>query len=288
MGGEQDVFALFQAKALVYVAGLDFLEILVQNLGHRAAGDIGAFLGQAAVGKIAARVLAVGHVHVGNDIHDAAVGLFGQALILAAVAGLHVEDGDVEPLGADDAEAGISVAQHQHGVGLHLHHQLVALGDYVAHRLAQVLAHGLHINVGVGELQVLEEHAVEVIVVVLPGVCQQAVEVLTALVYDCRQTDDFRTCAHDDQKLQLPVIFKLCHILFNIRFFASPFGKIRAGFRMTVIEQFAVIWAYRLTIRGQCPSVHHIRTQSTAERTPTPEGIRVHPEWVPPTFLPTQ
>ena len=40
-------------------------------------------------------MLGVGHVDVGDHVDDAAVGLFGQALVLAAVAGLHVEDGEV-------------------------------------------------------------------------------------------------------------------------------------------------------------------------------------------------
>ena len=153
-------------------------------------------------------MLAVGHVHIADDVHDAAVGLLGQAFVLAAVAGLHVEDGDVQALGADDAEAAVGVAQHQHGIGLHLHHQLVALGDDVAHRLAQVVAHGLHIDVGVGQLEVLEEDAVEVVVVVLTGMCQQAVEVLAALVDDRRQTDNLRARAHDNQELQLPIILE--------------------------------------------------------------------------------
>ena len=34
----------------------------------------------------------VGHVHVADDVHDAAVGLFGQAFVLAAVARFHVEN----------------------------------------------------------------------------------------------------------------------------------------------------------------------------------------------------
>jgi len=40
-------------------------------------------------------VFGVGHVHIADDVHDAAVGLFGQAFVLAAVASFHVEDWDV-------------------------------------------------------------------------------------------------------------------------------------------------------------------------------------------------
>ena len=112
VGGEEDVLALLQAQALVDVAGLNLGEVLVQDLSHGAAGDVGALLGEAGVGQIATGVLAVGHVDVGDDVHDAAVGLLGQALVLAAVAGLHVENRNVKSLCADHAETAISIAQH--------------------------------------------------------------------------------------------------------------------------------------------------------------------------------
>ena len=70
-------------------------------------------------------MLRVGHVHVGDDIDDTTVGLLGQALVLAAVAGLHVEDGDVQALGRDGGQAAVGVAQDEERVGLNLDHQLV-------------------------------------------------------------------------------------------------------------------------------------------------------------------
>ena len=103
---------------------------------------------------------------------------------------LHVEDGDVEPLGRDGGQAAVGVAQDQQRVGPHLHHQLIARGDDVAHGLAQVRAHGVQVDVRVVELQVAEEDAVERVVVVLPGVRQQAVEVAAALLDDLGQADD--------------------------------------------------------------------------------------------------
>ena len=126
----------------------------------------------------------IGHVYVGDDVDDPSVGLLGEAFVFAAVAGLHVEDGDVEALGADDAQAAVRIAQDQHGIRLNLNHELVALGDDVAHGLSQVGAHSVHVYVGVCELEVFEEDAVEVVVVVLAGVCQEAVEVLPAFVDD--------------------------------------------------------------------------------------------------------
>lgn len=47
-------------------------------------------------------MLGIRHVHVRNNVHDPAVGLLWQALVLAPVSRLHVEDGNVEPLGTDD------------------------------------------------------------------------------------------------------------------------------------------------------------------------------------------
>lgn len=85
------------------VAGVDFAQVFAQHLGHGASRHVSALFGQAALRQVAARVLGVGQVHVADDVHNAAVGLLGQALVLAAVASLHVEDGDVQPLGADDA-----------------------------------------------------------------------------------------------------------------------------------------------------------------------------------------
>ena len=137
VGGKQNVLALFQSQAGVDVAGFDFGQVVVEHFGHGAAGDVGALLGQAVLRQVTAGVLRVAQVHVGDDVHDAAVGLLGQALVLAAVARLHVEDGDVQPLGPDDAEAGVGVTQHQDGVGLQFHHQVVAFGDDVPHGLAQ-------------------------------------------------------------------------------------------------------------------------------------------------------
>ena len=211
VGGKQNVLALLQSQAGVDVAGFDFGQVLVEHFGHGTAGDVGALLGQTVLRQVTAGVLRVAQVHVGNNVHDAAIGLLGQALVLAAVAGFHVEDGDMQPLGSDDAEAGVGVPQHQHGVGLQFRHQVVAFGDDVAHGLAQGVPHRGQVDVRVIQLQVVEEHAVEVVVVVLAGVGQQGIEILPALGDDCGQADDLRPGTHDDEKLQFAVVLKRCH-----------------------------------------------------------------------------
>ena len=208
VGGEQHVALGLQAELGEDVACLDLVQVSAQDLRHGRASDVGALRRAAGVLEVASGVLGVCQVDVGDDVHDAAIGLLGQALVLAAVARLHVEDGDVQALGRDGGKAAVGVAQDQQGVGLHLDHQLVARGDDVADGLAQVGAHGVQVDVGVVQRQVAEEYAVERVVVVLPGVRQQAVEVAAALLDDLGQSDDLGAGAHDDQELQAAVVFK--------------------------------------------------------------------------------
>ena len=208
VGGEEHIALGLKAKLRKDVAGLNLLEVGAQHLGHGTARHIDALGGAARVLQVAAGVLGVGQVHVGDDVHYATVGLLGQALVLAAVARLHVEDGDVETLGGNGGKAGVGVAQDEQGVGLRSNHQLVGGRYDVSHRLAQVGTHGVQVHVGVVERQVAEEYAVQGVVVVLPGVGQKAVEVPAALLYDLREPDDLRAGTHDDQQPQTPVVDK--------------------------------------------------------------------------------
>ena len=208
VGREQDILSLFQTQTGVDIRRLDLLQILMQHLRHRRTSDVGALFGQAGVCQIAACMLGICHIYIGDDIHDAAVGLLRQALILAAVSCLHVEDGNVQPLGPNDAQAAVGVAQHQHSVRLDGHHQLVAFSDDIAHGLPQVRAHGIHVDLRVCQLQIVEEHAVQVVVIVLTGMRQDHVKIFPGFVDDSRQANNLRAGTHDDQQLQLAVILK--------------------------------------------------------------------------------
>ncbi len=84
-------------------------------------------------------MLGVGHVHVADDVHDAAVGLFGQAFVLTAVAGFHVENRDMQTLSANSRKAAVGVAENQQGVGLAGDHEFVAAIDDVTHGCAEVV-----------------------------------------------------------------------------------------------------------------------------------------------------
>ena len=107
------------------VALFDVGKVRVKHLRHRGTGDICALLRQTALGKIPPRVLGICHIDVGDYIDDPAVCLLRKTLVLAAVAGFHVEDRNMQPLCRDSRQAGVRVTEDKHSVRLYLRHQLV-------------------------------------------------------------------------------------------------------------------------------------------------------------------
>ena len=237
VGAQQNVLALGEAKTRVDVACLDRSQIFVQNFGHGAAGHVRTFLGQTAVGQVAAGVFGISHVHIANDVNDAAVRLFGEAFVLATVARFHVENRDVQTLCRDCRKATVGIAQDEHRIGLASDHKLVAAIDDVADGSAEVIAHGIHVDFWILETQVLEEDAVQVVIVVLAGVCENAVKVLAALVNHSGKADDFGARTHDNQEFQLAVVgeFYVAIICFNVhKFSLNP----STSLWMTIKESF--------------------------------------------------
>ena len=180
------------------IACLDFREIAVQDLSHWRTGNVGALLRQATISEIAAGMLAVSHIHVADDVHNTTVRLLRKALVLAAVARFHMEYGDVQPLRADHAQAGVRVAQDENRVRTGLDHQLVGCVDDVTHCRAEIITNCIHIDFWLSKFEVAEEDAVEIVVVVLSGVGEKYVEILSALCDDRCQPDNFRASPHYD------------------------------------------------------------------------------------------
>ena len=115
----------------------------------------------------------------------------------------------MQTLSTNDTQAGVGVAKHKHAIGLEGSKELVRAVDDVAACGTKVIAHGIHIYFRFCELQVAEEDAVEVVVVVLAGVGENHVEVLTALVDDCGKADNLRACAHHNDELQLAILLPM-------------------------------------------------------------------------------
>ena len=184
------------------VAGLDLRKILMQHLRHGAAHHEGTLLGNPCGVQIAPSVLGVAEVYVGGYIHNAAVRLLRQALVKAAVPGLHMEDRNVKPLGGNDGQAGICVTQHQHGVRLDLLHESVAFGDNRADRLAEVCTGGIQVIVRRAKPQIFKEHLIQLVVVILPRVDENLLEIAVAALDGSRKTDDLWPRAEDRHQLE--------------------------------------------------------------------------------------
>lgn len=107
----------------------------------------------------------------------------------------------MESLGSDDAEAAVGVAKDQYAVRLGLGEELIGAIDDIAAGSAKVVTDSIHIDLGLSELQVLEEDTVEVVIVVLARVGENHVEVLAALVDDGGETDDLGARADNDDQL---------------------------------------------------------------------------------------
>ena len=141
------------------------------------------------------------HVHIADDVNDAAVGFFREALVLAAVTCLHVEDGDVQTLCSYHTKARIGVTQYQYAIGLGLRKELVRAVDDIAACRAEVITYSIHINLRFRQFQVLEEDAVEVVVVVLASVGKDYIKVFATFVDDGCQADYLGASADNDNQL---------------------------------------------------------------------------------------
>lgn len=64
--------------------------------------------------------------------------------------------------------------------------------------------------------EILEEHSVQVIVIVQTCMCQQAVKILSALVNHCRKADDLGSCTDYYQQLRFSVTLKMINVLHTL------------------------------------------------------------------------
>jgi len=130
-----------------------------------------------------------------------------------------VEDGNVESLGCYSAQARVGIAEDEQRIRLDVDHQLVGAVDDVAYRCAKVISDGIHIYLRVAEFEVLEEHAVEVVVVVLACVSKNNVKILAALVDGCGQPDNLRARAYDYQQLEFAIVGKVYVFIIKLHFY---------------------------------------------------------------------
>ena len=154
-------------------------------------------------------MFAIGEIDVAYDVHNAAVGLFRETFVLAAVACFHMENRDMEALGPYDAEATVGITQDKDCIGLESCEEFVGAIDYVAAGCSKVIPHCIHIDFRRGEFEVFKKDAVQIIVVVLACVSKDYVEILAAFADDCGKTDNLRTCSHHDTEFEFAVVLPM-------------------------------------------------------------------------------
>src|SRR5699024_7592305 len=83
----------------------------------------------------------------------------------------------------------------------------------------------IQVDLRVCQLQILKEDAVQVVIIILSCMSQNTVKILPAFINHRSQTNDLRSGADDDQKLQLPVVLKcdICKISFHCHVRSFPF-----------------------------------------------------------------
>ena len=122
--------------------------------------------------------------------------------IETAVAGFHVKDWDFAPLGRDDGQATVGVAQNQHGLGPLLCQDHIRLGDGLADGLGGAAAGRVQVMLGTPHAEFFEEDAVQFVVVVLTGVDQHVVGDFFQHCQHPREPDDLRTGADNGHNLE--------------------------------------------------------------------------------------
>ena len=122
--------------------------MVVQDFPHGITGYEDGLAVQALGKQVPSGVFCIRQVDVADMVHNLSVDHLAHVLVPAAVARLHMENGNLQPLCADGRQGAVGVAQYQEGVGLLLLDHLVTLGDDVAHRLAQGLPDAVKIVIG--------------------------------------------------------------------------------------------------------------------------------------------
>ena len=199
----QDIFPLFKAQAFQHVAMVNLLPVAFQHLPHGRAGHEDGFSVDALAEQVTAAVFRIGQIDIADMIHNLAVDHFAYVPIPAAVARLHMKDRDFQPLGGNGRESRVGIAQNERRVGALIHHNLIALGDDIAHGFAQIAAHGVQVIIRRAQAQLAEEHLIERGIVVLPRMHNHMVKIPVRTAHHRRQTDNLRPGAQHRHQLQL-------------------------------------------------------------------------------------
>ena len=116
--GKPAAYAGYNCTVNGYKYFADGLGKMVDDFLDGVAGDVDPIGGKTLGEQIRAAVLGVGQKHRAGVIDDPPVDLLGHAIVVAAVAGFHVIDGDPHPASHDGGHAAVGVAENEEAIGL--------------------------------------------------------------------------------------------------------------------------------------------------------------------------
>ena len=146
--------------------------------------------------------ISVGHQDVTCVVNDATVHLLRHAVVVAAVSGFHVIDGDTEPLGDDGHKGAVCVAQDENAIRPLVKEGPFAgpndVGDLLAERIAVHTKEAIRTT----HPELFEKNVAEPRVVVLAGVDEDMVGLLVQPRDDAGEADDLRSGSDKSQCLE--------------------------------------------------------------------------------------
>ncbi|HZJ04104.1 MAG TPA: hypothetical protein VFD59_01380 [Nocardioidaceae bacterium] len=146
-------------------------------------------------------MLGVDEVEVRDVVDEPAVGLLGGVLVEAAVARLHVIDGDPYSFRDDARDRTVGVTEDQDGVGALLQENFLGLDEDLTEQATQAGRAHVQEVVGFPDAKLVEEDAVELVAVVLPCMEQHVLDRLVEPSHDPGQPNDLRPGADDSHYL---------------------------------------------------------------------------------------
>ena len=107
----------------------------------------------------------------------------------------------METLCSDHRKAAVGIAENQYRIRIDCNHQLIRSCDDIPHGLSQICTDRIQINLRILKLQIMEKHTVQIVIIILPGMSQNDIEILSCFIDHRSQTNDFRSGSHNDQEL---------------------------------------------------------------------------------------
>jgi hypothetical protein len=113
--------------------GFYFGFVIIQNFEHGGAGEVDASMRESFGDEMTTGMLGVDKIEVGNVINDPPVDLLRDVEVETAIAGLHMKDWNMKPLGYIGGKAGVGVAEDNKSVWFHFSKQFPGFSDDISY-----------------------------------------------------------------------------------------------------------------------------------------------------------